>query len=33
MGTADINATDLTFKYAKEHGILYQSFSPLRHRI
>jgi len=29
MGTAGINATDITLKYAKEHGILYQSFSPL----
>lgn len=29
MGEAGINATDITFKYAKEHGIVYQSFSPL----
>lgn len=29
MGTAPENATDITFKYAKDHGVVYQSFSPL----
>lgn len=29
MGTAGINATDLTFEYCKKHGLVYQSFSPL----
>eukprot|EP01062_Namystynia_karyoxenos_P012484 TRINITY_DN1448_c0_g1_i1.p1 TRINITY_DN1448_c0_g1~~TRINITY_DN1448_c0_g1_i1.p1 ORF type:complete len:355 (+),score=123.55 TRINITY_DN1448_c0_g1_i1:80-1066(+) len=29
MGQAPVNATDLTRQYCNEHGLLYQSFSPL----
>eukprot|EP01065_Artemidia_motanka_P032125 TRINITY_DN39175_c0_g1_i1.p1 TRINITY_DN39175_c0_g1~~TRINITY_DN39175_c0_g1_i1.p1 ORF type:complete len:330 (+),score=142.85 TRINITY_DN39175_c0_g1_i1:69-1058(+) len=29
MGSAGVNATDITFKYARDHGVVFQSFSPL----